>query len=139
MARFVVDACVALKWFVAETDSNDALRLLAPGNDLLAPNYVLVELANALRTSSALGRISTALAGQALSDASSFFAKLIDDGPLIASAFDVAVRLGHPVYDCLYLVAARAEACPMITSDAKFAAKLVGTPFEKDVVLLANW
>lgn len=45
----------------------------------------------------------------------------------------------HPVYDCIYVVAARAENCQLITSDAKFVAKLAGTSFEKDVVLLADW
>lgn len=64
MARLMVDASVALKWFVAETGGDHALRLLQSGNDLLAPEYILIELANALRTCCALQRIAEPLAAQ---------------------------------------------------------------------------
>ena len=139
MPQLVVDASVALKWFVAETDASQANRLLQPGNDLLAPAYFFIELANALRTSCTLQRISGPLASQALADARSYFARTIDDALLIGPAFDLALRIGHPVYDCLYLAAAQREAAQLITADAKFVAKLSATPFARDVVLLSDW
>ena len=139
MPRLVVDASVALKWFVPETDSGQAVRMLGPGNDLLAPAYILIELANALRTSCALQRITEPLAAQAVADARSYFSRTVEDALLIRRAFDMAVGIGHPIYDCLYLVAAQLEAAQLITSDAKFVAKLSLTPYASDVVLLSDW
>lgn len=63
----------------------------------------------------------------------------MDDAILIKPAFELANKLGHPIYDCLYLVAAQVETVQLITSDATFVTKLAGTPFERDVVLLADW
>lgn len=139
MPQLIVDASVALKWFVAETDSDQAMRLLNPGNDLLAPAYILVELANALRTSFALQRITEPLAMQAVNDARSYFSHVIEDALLIGPAFDLAIRIGHPIYDCMYLAAAQLEAAQLITSDAKFVTKLTATAYASDVVLLSDW
>jgi predicted nucleic acid-binding protein len=45
----VVDASVALKWYVAETDSGAALGFLQQHqSDLTAPTLLLTEFANAL-------------------------------------------------------------------------------------------
>jgi len=36
--------------------------------------------------------------------------------------------LGHAAYDCLYLAAALAERCVLVTADAAFAAKTAAHP-----------
>ena len=50
--RYVLDSCVAIKWFLAEPDSSKAIRVLDKFNrqihDLLAPDAFPVEVAHAL-------------------------------------------------------------------------------------------
>ena len=42
----VVDASVVLKWYVAEDESTEALRLLDGEKKLIAPELVVAEVAN---------------------------------------------------------------------------------------------
>lgn len=46
MTQYVVDVCVAVKWFVPETFSQYAVRLLNGSHILLAPDYLLAEAGN---------------------------------------------------------------------------------------------
>jgi predicted nucleic acid-binding protein len=41
----------------------------------------------------------------------------------VADALDIALELKHAAYDCLYLAAALAERCVLVTADATFATK----------------
>ena len=38
---------------------------------------------------------------------------------LLAAALDIAIRLEHPVYDCLYLALAREQGVSLITADRR--------------------
>jgi hypothetical protein len=46
---YVIDASVAIKWLVPEALSEEALRLLDAGEELLAPEMLMIEAANVLR------------------------------------------------------------------------------------------
>ena len=50
--RYVLDSCVAIKWFLAEHNSAKAIQLLDDFNglahELLAPDVFAVEVAHAL-------------------------------------------------------------------------------------------
>ncbi|MBI4482062.1 MAG: type II toxin-antitoxin system VapC family toxin [Acidobacteria bacterium] len=48
MKRFVVDASVAMKWFVPEAHQDAALRLLDDSCELLAPDFMAAEFGNIL-------------------------------------------------------------------------------------------
>ena len=48
LSRVVVDASVAIKWFVPEIHADAARRLLREGMTLLAPDLIWAEVANAL-------------------------------------------------------------------------------------------
>jgi predicted nucleic acid-binding protein len=51
VSDFIVDASVAVKWFVAETDSLVADELSASRHRLFAPGLIMAAAANALRFS----------------------------------------------------------------------------------------
>jgi hypothetical protein len=59
--RYVVDSCVAVKWFLAEPDSTQAIQLLDDFNrqvhQLLAPDIFPVEIAHALSRAERRGLI----------------------------------------------------------------------------------
>ena len=66
MSRFVVDACVAVKWLVAEEHSDAALRLTRQNHDTMAPGLFLSEIDNVLWKKSQQGQIDGDKARKAL-------------------------------------------------------------------------
>ena len=58
MSDFIVDASVAVKWLVAETDSMVADELSAGNHRLFAPRLILTEVANVLARKAIAGLMS---------------------------------------------------------------------------------
>jgi hypothetical protein len=48
MTSLVIDASVAIKWFLPEEHSISAIRLLEAGHELLAPDLIFAECGNVL-------------------------------------------------------------------------------------------
>jgi predicted nucleic acid-binding protein len=125
----VVDASVALKWLVAEADSAEALELRA-GQDVRAPDLLLIECRNALLSHVRQKKLSHAAALQAEIDLGESGVEIVPSQPLLPHAFALALDLGKPIYDCIYLAAAIAADRVLITADARFvkaADRLVAT------------
>lgn len=114
----VVDASVAVKWVVAETGSDDAVRLRS-GFDFLAPDLIVAECANILWkkvTRRELTRVEAVLASRLLTRSG---VQLVDLSGLGEEATALAIDLGHPAYDCVYLALARKRSCRFVTADRR--------------------
>jgi predicted nucleic acid-binding protein len=105
----VVDASVALKWFIPELDSPDANRLISRDVRLVAPRVLHVEIANGLWKAGLRQQISHAEAKNFCANIERLISTWHSDQALMDDALDFALRLRHPIYDCLYL--ALAERC----------------------------
>lgn len=121
MKVLVVDASVAVKWYVHEPDRDFALELLG-NNDLLfiAPDIFLPEVVNALLRQHSSGDFAADLLAEALADLALTAPELIRSAALMQDAVALATRLEHPIYDCLYLALAERWAVEMITADRAF-------------------
>ncbi len=137
--RFVVDTSVALKWFLAEADSAAAERLLVGDLELLAPDFLLLEVAKGLRRRQHSGVISEADVTRAIADLPRTFADLLPARPVIEPALKFSQVIDHSVYDCIFLAVSLMRGAPLITADAAFVAKLAGTHYAQNVMLLADW
>ena len=127
MKTYVVDACVAVKWFVPEKFSQEAVILLNGSYRLLAPDYLLLEAGNVFWKKIRFNEISLDVGQQALSALQNSPVQLVDSQRLLQLAFDLANHSGRSIYDCLYLVLALHEKCAMVTSDEKFFNALQNT------------
>jgi predicted nucleic acid-binding protein len=122
----VVDASVAVKWFVPEAGRESALQLLLQSGTLLcAPALIQIEVAAALtrryRENPATGEeIKFHLCNwqETLRRAIPRLHDLNHD-------FDAAVALSmyfrHPLQDCLYLALAQRLQLPLATADKRLA------------------
>lgn len=124
----VVDASVALKWFVGEDGSDLAIELLNGGEPLIAPDLVLAEVCNAAWKSLRRREIDRAQFDEVANDVTQVFQRLVPLDRLIRPAAALARELDHPVYDCFYLALAEAENAPMVTANRRLVAALGGTP-----------
>jgi len=135
----VVDSCVAVKWVVREDHSDKAIELLGADLHLVAPDLVLIEIANALWKNVKRGLLAADQVKMRLNDVPGFFNKLLSTPDLVAEAFALGVAADVPIYDCAYVVAARRIGARLVTADRKLIAKLTGTPDEGRVVHIADW
>ena len=120
-APFVVDASVACKAVVDEPLSDAAHALFAGTDPLVAPSYLLIECANALRKKVAAAELDRAGALAAYDDLAGAPLEFAPVTPgLTRQALSLALALGHPVQDCLYLALAQDRRGRIVTADDAF-------------------
>ena len=127
----VIDASVAFKWLVPEMGSDAAAAWIAQ-TELLAPSLIYAEVGNALWKLVRRGEFSEEGAAEQLARLPTLV-NAIDDEPLVPRAFELAVALQHPVYDCIYLALAESIEDVVLTADARFIAAVRGSPYEARV------
>lgn len=134
MSRLVVDSSVAIKWFVSEGDSADALQL-RDRHELVAPALLVAECVNAFWKMARRGELTadeTVLACQGLALADIVLESMTG---LSAQAGILAITFDHPAYDCFFLALGAAEGLPYVTSDLSFVRKLRAANFRDAEVL----
>ena len=122
--RLVVDASVVAKWHLKdETLAEEALRLLEDFTygkvELLAPDHIRYEVANAINVAVYRGRISEEQGRIALIDFLDLASllTLYGESKLISNGFDKAQLFGCAFYDGLYLALAEDTQCQFIYAD----------------------
>jgi len=131
--NLVIDASVAVKWFVPEEGHESARALLDHRDALIAPDWLLAEVANVFWKQQRRGQIDPPLAQEVLN----ILPGLLDLVPatiLINEAFKIAHTIDHPVYDCIYLALTREQAATLVTDDRGLIRK--GTAAHFSVIAL---
>jgi len=132
----VIDASVAVKWYVAEKDSNHAHELLTEAAVFAAPSLLRVELASALWKNCQRNYISQDQMRDALTSIEkTTIAFWYDTDLLLPAAIELAFSIQHHVYDCLYLTLAQQLGSPLITADKQ----LLSVAPNDWAVALADW
>jgi predicted nucleic acid-binding protein len=132
----VIDASVAVKWVLSEKGSDAADALL--DQDLMAPGIWLAEAANALWREARTGGISTEEASARLAELLNAPVASLPIEPHLEPALRLAMELGHPVYDCIYLALALHHQTHVVTADRRFAAAASAPPLAGAVRLLTT-
>jgi predicted nucleic acid-binding protein len=138
MSRFVVDACVAIKWLVSEEHSDAALRLIRQNHDMIAPSLFLSEIANVLWKKRQQGQIEGEKARKALRGLFGAGVEIYTMDSLVCDALDISLAHGCSVYDGVYLALAAREQCPLVTADRKFIAMMGSTEFAQRLVWIEH-
>ncbi len=127
--QYVIDANVVVKWFIPESDSDKADRLLDGFRNhqlqLIAPDILISEVGNTFFKRSVLTKEIP------VTDAAASYTDFLDlDVPVHSSAtiaehaLNIAISEQHPLYDTLYLSLAVKRGCEFVTADEKLVTKL---------------
>ena len=119
MVAFVIDASVAVKWVLDEPGSPAALAL--GRYPLLAPDLLHTECASVLWKAARRGELSPEEAAERLAVLGEAAIEPLPGSVLLPGAMRHALRLGHPVDDCLYIEAALWTGAPLVTADRRLA------------------
>ena len=137
MTRLVVDASVAIKWVLKEDDSTSARRIVDQA-ELLAPDLLWAELGNVLWRRQRVGELSPADARDMLLTLRAFPVRTYALFPLLPLALEIAVIIGHSVYDCIYLALADREDCRVVTADRRLQNAVTSGPMAQSVTGLTG-
>lgn len=118
----VVDASVAIKWYVEESRSDAARAVLNSGEPLVAPDLVVPEACNAAWKKVKRGEISEEQGAAVARVLPRSFDRLTATAELAPRAFALGHRFDHPVYDCFYLALAEGESATLVTDDTQVLA-----------------
>lgn len=137
--RLVVDANVAIKWFVQENLHDQARYLLVRDDPLFAPDFLAIELANIAWKKARIGEIGEAQALDIAAYPRDGAAQLVPSEFLLRQAVSIALALRHPVYDCLYLACAEYVDGVLVTADLRLRRAVENSPYDRRVRLLQEW
>jgi predicted nucleic acid-binding protein len=139
VSDIIVDASVAVKWFVAEQDARIADEIASSGHRLFATQILVTEAANALIRKAMIGLMSTAEARSYWRSLPNYLDDLVAVDDMIEPALLNACELRHPIYDLIYLECARRLDAQLLTADRRFTTKLAGTDLARHVTYLSDW
>jgi predicted nucleic acid-binding protein len=138
VSTFVVDASIAIKWFLTEPYDESALRLLTGGHTLSAPDLIYSEVANILWKRVRRDEMSEVEATCTLQGLGAIPLLISELWPLVVSALAIACRTQRSAYDSLYLALAVREKCQLVTADRKLYNAIRDGPLSKFVVWVEN-
>ncbi len=124
----VVDASIAAKWLIAEPDSEIAAMLLDGSFDLQAPRLLASKIGNLLWRKAVNGSIDDHEAARLAAALIDMPLQWRDDERTCVEAVRIAVELGHPAYDCMYLALASLIGTQVVTADKRFVSAVASTP-----------
>ncbi|MEH2299975.1 MAG: type II toxin-antitoxin system VapC family toxin [Nostoc sp.] len=139
MSRYVLDASVAIKWFVPEVHSDKARHLLTSNYTFLVPDFFFAEVANVLWKRVRRGEDTADNAKQTLADLNTIPLEVYLSRPLMPLALDIAIQNDRAVYDSLYLALAITQKCQMVTADEKFYNALKTSSYAKNLFWVENF
>ena len=128
MTRFVVDASVATKWYLPESDSAAAERLLRAEHELIVPDLLFAEVGNALWKRWHKGEIAPDDVRATLAALEALPLRVVQARLLVMAGSELAIKFRWPIYDCLYLALAMSRRCRVVTSDRRLYASLKRSP-----------
>jgi predicted nucleic acid-binding protein len=136
----VVDASVAVKWFIPEPGEEAAAQLLDGKTGLIAPALIRLEVTAAIIRRYREGHLPEkkaregAFAWEAMLEHR--LVRLVPDAELFSEAVQMAFLARHTLADCLYLATAKKFALPVITADKPMQER--GARAYDNIVLLAG-
>ena len=113
----VVDASVAAKWVLPESDSAQAVAIRMADEELVAPSIAWAEIGNAIWKAVRRRDLAARDAAETLRVAMAHYARLVPLDECAVRAIELATSLRHPIYDCFYLALAECDNVPLVTAD----------------------
>jgi predicted nucleic acid-binding protein len=116
----VVDASVAIKWFIPEIYSEAAVQARRLHQRLHVPAFLSLELGNVIAKKIRRGELTREDGKTVLKELRHLPLQRHADERLFPAAYELALDTRQSLYDCLYLALAEAVDGRLITADRKF-------------------
>jgi predicted nucleic acid-binding protein len=125
---FVLDASVAVKWFLSPKNEPLSAEALALYHEYLQGNFIFIvpdifwaEVGSAFWKAIRLGRFQKTSAQEAIASLAKCELPTFSIAALLERAFLIAITFDRSVYDALYVALAMQSGAEMITADERLA------------------
>jgi predicted nucleic acid-binding protein len=118
-SSIVIDASIAVQWLTEEPGTPSAIRIRTADALLVAPDIMPIEVANSCWKKVRRGEMPADDAGPAVASLLSFGLELVPALALLPRGIRLALELGQPVYDSLYLALASERGARLATADER--------------------
>lgn len=129
----VIDACVAIKWFLPEKHYQKAGNILSGHNRFYAPDLFRIEMDSIITKKVRQRLIETDDAYRIYEEIRNIPIEIIPYSLIGKLAFDLSTALAITQYDACYLATAIEYNEKVISADIRFIRGMKGTPFEQYV------
>lgn len=140
MSLYVVDASVAIKLYVPEVHSPQAVRFFSDQHDLIAPDLMLSEFGNIVwKKVRLLGELTQGEGERIITAMQTLPLVYYGATNLLTDAFQIALNTQRTVYDCLYVALAASQGCQLMTDDRRLSVALQQTSLAAFLTLIENY
>jgi predicted nucleic acid-binding protein len=137
--RYVVDAGVAAKWYFPEPLSERADALLERGDEILAPDVLIVEVAQLAWQRAERGEISEAHADRIVAELRKVPFEFKPTAELVTAALPIALHRGFTLTEAFYIALAVQSGCPLVTADRRLYDALRAGPLAEHALWLGDF
>lgn len=134
MKSLVIDASVAIKWFVPEVHSIAASQIFSMNTQLLVPDLIFAEVGSILWKKVRLKELMPDDAAEILNDFKRLPFDTYENEHLIHTAWFIAIKHQCTVYDSLYVALANSEKAVFVTADRRLYNTLQTTALNKHLL-----
>ncbi|MEX0779217.1 MAG: type II toxin-antitoxin system VapC family toxin [Balneolales bacterium] len=120
MEKLVIDAGVALKWFLNEEFSEQARSIMKQDYEFHVPDLFFLETSAVLSKKARRRELYINEATRIRNILALFPFDVTPDEYLKDQAFDLSLKFKVSMYDCMYIMLAMAVEGKMITADRRF-------------------
>jgi len=134
LKSIIVDASVAIKWFIPEIHALTATSLLDKNLKLSAPDLIYAEVGNILWKKLRLKELTIDIAYSILTDFKKIPFEIHTNEALLNAAWQIATAYNCTVYDSLYVALAEIKQGLLVTADKTLYNTLKSTPLAKTLL-----
>jgi predicted nucleic acid-binding protein len=116
----VIDTNIAIAYII---EGEEKLKNLLVNNTTYAPAFGKIEMLNILRKYHFLKKIPLTDINQSYKNYKNIIDKFVADEEIIDLAYQLSLKLNHPIYDCLFLALSLELKKPFISADQKLMNK----------------
>jgi predicted nucleic acid-binding protein len=113
-----MDASAAIEILLNRPDGDRLVRSLEAAHEVIAPDFLFVETANALGKSHRFQKLPLTICHRALEELERMIKRAVPAQELYRDAFALARASQRSAYDMLYLALAKRETATLVTLDA---------------------
>lgn len=136
--KIIADASMAVKWVIAENQSQIAYQLLEQDYEIIAPDFILIEVANILWKKNRKNEIPTEDLYETYDALYSSIHQYRSVFPIYTRILELSYELDHPVYDCVYLALAEQEQSIVVTADQRFCTSVKNSKYNHLICMIEN-